>query len=161
MNLDKIQQFELVEITINANQAGRFYFESQPQLRNQSDQIITIKKISVYTTETYANSQVTNAVPGMAPTEMPKAVLTLYVNGEERIKSFPLAELNNISDGTSPFQQEIETLADLQNVDWSKSYVQFSAAAAGTPYVIPFGVSYVRFNRNPNNPEQWINTNKV
>jgi len=154
MQYDKIKMFEIVELTINANQNGRFYFETQPQLRNQADQIIIIRGIQLYYVTAYANSQVTNTVPGVAATEVIKATLTLYVNGEESIKNIPLPQLNNIN--TNPFQQEIQNFADLQNVDWAKSYVQFAAAAAGSPYIIPFGITYVRLKKNPEDPTKWI-----
>lgn len=156
MQYDKIKMFEIVELTIDANNPGRFYFETQPQLRNQSDQIIIIKGIQLYLVTAYAFSQVTNTVPGVTAAEAIKATLTLYVNGQEDVKNIPLPQLNNINDLASPFQQEIQNFADLQNVDWSKSYVQFSAAAAGSPYVIPFGVTYMRMKKNPEAPGKWI-----
>lgn len=159
MQYEKIKMFEIVELTIDANNPGRFYFQTQPQLRNQSDQIIIIRGIQLYMLPAYAASQVTNTVAGMPATEAVKAVLTLYVNGEESIKSIPLPQLYNINDLASPFQQEIQTFADLQNVDFAKSYVQFSTAAAGTPYVIPFGISYIRMKRNPEEPTKWIEAN--
>lgn len=152
---EPIKMFEIVELLVNANQPGRFYFETQPQLRNQSDQTIIIKGVKVYLDTAYSNSQQTPAVVGLAGTELPKAVLTLYINGQENVKEIPLAELVNINDQANPFQQTIEGMADLNNVDWAKSYVQFSVAAAGTPYVIPFGVTYLRLLRDPNNPKQW------
>lgn len=156
MQYEKIKMFEIVELTINANQNGRFYFDTQPQLRNQADQIIIIRGIQLYLATTYPFSQVTNTVAGVTAAEAIKAVLVLYVNGEESIKNIPLPQLNNINDVASPFQQEIQVFADLQNVDFAKSYVQFSAAAAGAPYVIPFGISYTRLKRNPEEPGKWI-----
>lgn len=152
---DPIKMFEIVELTVDANQSGRFYFETQPQLRNQSDQTIIIKGIKCYLDTVYSNSQQTPSVVGFAGTELPKAALTLYINGQENVKTIPLAELVNINDGTNPFQENIEPFADLNNVDWAKSYVQFSAAAAGAPYVIPIGVTYLRLLRNPNDPNKW------
>jgi len=156
MQIEKIKMFEIVELTINANQNGRFYFNSQPQLRNQADQLIIIQGVQVYPVTVYSNSQVTNTVAGVAATELIKAALVLYVNGAEDVKLIPLPQLNNINDLASPFQQEIQRFADLNNVDLSKSYVQFSAAAAGAPYVIPFGISYLRMKRDPSDPAKWI-----
>lgn len=158
MQIDKIKRFELVELTISANQPGRFNFVTQPTLRNQPDQIITIKGIHVYPNTVYSNSQTSAAVVGVALTEIIKAVLVLYVDGEESVKNVPLAQLIHINDTNQPsiFQQEIQMFADLNNVSWEKSYVQFSVAAAGTPYVIPFGIEYLRLRRNPNKIGEWI-----
>lgn len=141
----------MVELTISQNQPGRFNFVTQPQLRNQPDQIIIIKGIEVFQDTIYSFSQVTSTVPGAALAELIKAVLVLYVDGEETIKMIPLPMLVHTQNTNQPsvFQQEIQTFADLQNVAWEKSYVQFSVAAAGTPYVIPFGVTYLRMRRNP------------
>lgn len=145
----KIKRFELVELTVPANSTGRVGFNTIPQLRNQSNQTIQIKSIKVYVDTVYANSQVTNSVVGMAAAELPKAVLVLYVNGEESIKMIPLAQLNNIYDlPGSPYQQNFSEFDDLTNVDFDKSYVQFNAASAGTVYVIPFGITYLRFMSN-------------
>ena len=158
MQIDKIKRFELIELTIAVNQPGRVYFVTQPQLRNQPDQIITIKGIQVYQDTIYSFSQVTGTIPGMALAEAIKAALVLYVDGEETIKLIPLPQLINQNNTNQPsvFQQEIQTFADLNNVAWDKSYVQFSVAAAGAPYVIPFGITYLRMRRNPSNPDQWI-----
>ena len=156
MTTNKIKMFELVELTVTGNNPGRFTFVTQPQLRNQADQIIIIRGIKVYLDTVYSNSQVDASLVGFAATELPKAVLVLYINGQENVKMIPLAELVNINDGTNPHQQEIEDFADLNNVAWEKSYVQFSVAAAGAPYVIPFGIAYLRMQRDPSNPDNWI-----
>lgn len=152
MQIERIKRFELVELTVGANNPGRFNFVTQPQLRNQPDQIITIKGIEVYPNTVYSNSQTSAAVAGVPVTELIKAVLVLYVDGEESVHMIPLPQLVHINDTNNPsiFQQEIQQFADLQNVAWEKSYVQFSVAAAGSPYVIPFGITYVRMQRDPN-----------
>lgn len=158
MQIEKIKRFELVELTISSNNPGRFTFTTQPELRNQPDQIIIVKGISVYPVTLYSNSQVNGAVAGVANTEIPKAALVLYVNGEESIKLIPLAQLihTQTTGATSLFQQEIQQFGDLENVSWDKSYVQFSVAPAGSPYIIPFGIEYLRMIRDPANPARWI-----
>lgn len=158
MQTNSIKRFELVELTIPTNRAGRFNFVTQPQLRSQPDQIIYVTGIEVYPDVVYSNSQVTAATPGVPVTELIKAVLVLYVNGEESIKMIPLPQLSHVNNTNQPsiFQQEIQTFATLENVAWEKSYVQFSVAAAGATYVIPFGITYIRQQRDPSNPEKWI-----
>jgi hypothetical protein len=146
----KIKRFELVEMTIPAGTTGRVNFQTIPQLRNQANQTISIKSIMVYTVDSYANSQVTNSIPGFPLAEILKCVLVLYVNGEESVKMVPLAQLINIQ-GTAGIanQMQITPFDDLTNVDFDKSYVQFNAAAANTPYVIPFGITYLRWMKDP------------
>jgi len=161
MDLKPIKRFEIVELTIGANVPGRFYFDTQPQLRNQGDQIIKIEGVQIYTASSYSNSQTNSAVPGVPVTEIPKAVLTLYVDGEESIYQIPLAQLINIDDAANEFQQEIQRFAELNNVAWEKSYIQFSVAAAGSPYVIPCGVSYIKYVRNPAAPNSWIDASTL
>lgn len=139
-------------MTIPANTQGRVSFNTIPQLRNQANQIITVQCIEVFTDNSYAHSQVTNTIVGMPAAELPKAVLTLYVNGEESIKMIPLAKLQHISsDGaaSTPFQWQVQWFDDLTNVNWDQSYVQFNAASSGTQYVIPFGITYLRFLEQP------------
>lgn len=158
MNLEKIKMFEIVELVIPNDSSGRVNFKTQPQLRNQADQVIIIKGIKVYPVYAYSNSQQTAGLTGVAITELPKAVLVLYVNGWEAVHMIPLNELVHVQDPLNggAFQQEIQAFADLQNVDWDKSYVQFSIAASGSPYIIPFGIEYVRLQRDPSAPDKWI-----
>lgn len=161
MQIERIKRYEMVELTIDANQPGRFNFVTQPQLRNQPDQIIYIKGIEVFPITAYSNSQTSGAIAGVPVTELIKAVLVLYVNGEESVHMIPLPQLVHVNDTANPsvFQQEIQQFADLENVAWEKSYVQFSVAAANTPYVIPFGITYIRMQRDPTaapNEVKWI-----
>ena len=142
--MTEIKRWELVELKVPASSLGRVTFDTIPQLRNQPDQIIVIKDIDVFTLPVYANSQQTNSIPGMPNADIPKAVLVLYVNGEESIKMIPLAKLIHIEDGTNPFQQELFGFEGLANVDFDKSYVQFASASTAALYVIPFGISYIR-----------------
>lgn len=144
---EKIKRFELVELPIPAGSTGRITFPTVPQLRNQANQYIVLKGIQIYTVNDYANSQLNNSIAGIALTEVPKCVLVLYVNGEESIKMIPLGRLIQNISGTISYYNETY-FDDLTNVDFDKSYVQFSAASAGTPYVIPFGIEYIRYTKN-------------
>lgn len=140
----KVKRFELVELTVPGSSTGRINFQSVPQLRNQSNQQITIKSIEVYDASIYAKSQVNNSVAGMPVAEVAKAVLVLYVNGEESVRMVPLARLMPVNvAGSSSNYQKLE-FEDLGNVDLDKSYVQFNQASNSTIYVIPFGISYLR-----------------
>ena len=94
----------------------------------------------MFTVSSYANSQQNSALPGMPVADVPKAVLVLYVNGEESIKNIPLGMLVRIDDFTNVYHERIFSFEGLVNVDFDKSYVQFSTAATASAYVIPFEI---------------------
>jgi hypothetical protein len=142
-----IQRYELMELTVPAGAGTRVNFQDNPQLRTMIDQEIYVKDIELFLTNSYANSQVNPALPGLTLAEAIKAVLCLYVQGEERIHFIPLLKLNHITDAAVPFQEQANQFADLAKVDWTKSYIQFSVAPAGTPYVMPFCVNYIKIQK--------------
>jgi hypothetical protein len=142
--VEQIKRWELVELTVPALSQGRVTFNTIPQLRNQPDQIIVIKDIDVFPVTVYSNSQQSAAIPGMPVADVKKAVLVLYVNGEESIKMIPLAKLIHVNDFSTAYQENVFGLDSLTNVDFDKSYVQFSVASNAAAYVIPFGITYVR-----------------
>jgi hypothetical protein len=143
----RISRYEVVELFIN-NAGTKFSFTDQPQLRTQKDQEIFIKTLEVFAIDAYAFSQTNNAVAGVPGTELVKAVLVLYIQGEERVHYIPLLKLKTLTSDPAAFipNNVIDTIEfdDLSRVDWTKSYVNFSTPPAGTPYVIPFGVTYLR-----------------
>ena len=143
--MDTINRYELVELTVPASTLGKVTFNTIPQLRNQPDQIIQVNGINVFPVTSYANSQYTSALPGMPVADIPKAVLVLYVNGEESIKMIPLAQMIHVNDHANPYQEQLWNFDNLRNVDFDKSYVQFGVASDAAAYVIPFGINYIRF----------------
>lgn len=148
-----IKRFQIVELGgaggIANGTTGRVNFLDQAQLRNQPGQIVIITNIEIFMDSVYSHSQVTNSIVGFPAADLPKAVLNLYVQNEETIFYLPLAKLNHVDDGLSPFQWDLQGFDRLPDVAWDKSFVQFSAATAGGPYVIPFGVTYYRFKFDP------------
>lgn len=143
-----IKRFELIELPVALGQTGRVTFPSVPQLRNQANQIILIRNIFVFTVADYAASQYNNAVPVIPNVDLPKAVLVLYVNGEESIHLVPLTFMVVTDDAARPYVNFEFPFADISNVDFDKSYVQFSSGASAA-CVIPFGVNYVRLSKDP------------
>lgn len=138
----KITRYEQIELRILTGAPTKVMFPDTANLRNQADQKITIKFIEVITAAVLAVTP--NGSPNAALAELQKAVLVLYVTGKESIYRIPLLKLNRVHDYVSPYQPEGQDLDDLQAVDWSKSYVQFSSAPnAAVPYTILFGVSYL------------------
>lgn len=139
-----IQRYELIELLVPAGTGNRINFQDIPQLRTQGDQNIFITAIDFFSLAAYSDSQVNQAVPGTPNSEIAKAVLCLYIQGEERIHYIPLAKLNTINDGVVPFNVVATEFDELVRVDWTKSYIQFNSAIAGAPYVMPFGISYTK-----------------
>lgn len=153
-----IKRWELVELIIPAATTGRVTFQTIPQLRNQTDQIIVIRDIEVFTVSSYANSQQNGSLPGMPVADVPLAVLVLYVNGEESIKNIPLSMLIHVDDFANVYHERIFSFDALQNVDFDKSYVQYSAASTNANYVIPFGISYMRLVKSPTGIQPTVTT---
>lgn len=144
-----IKRWEMIEMQVPALSLGRVSFGGPiAQLRNQPDQIIVIKGIEIFPVTSYANSQQTNSLPGLPAADIKKAVLVLYVDGSESIKMIPLVKLIHVNDLAGPFEENSLSFEDLTNVDFDKSYVQFSSASNAAAYVIPFGISYMRLVKN-------------
>lgn len=142
-----ISNWEMVELTVAAGSTGRVNFPTQSKLRNQADQIVWIQNIELFTVTTYAASQLTNTIPGMPVTEIPKAVLVLYASGWEKQHYIPLAKLVRINDfAFTPYQPWEQYFSTMEDVQWESSYIQFNAASAAFDYVMPFGVTYIKAN---------------
>ena len=140
-NSKPITLFQQVEIPVPVGAGAKVPIPDQPQLRQQADQKIYTQKVEVYTAIVSPVSP--NGVTNAPTAELAKAVLVLYVLGEEKIYRIPLFALNEINDGTNPYKQQIDELDNLQ-VDWAKSYLQYSSAPAATPYAVLIGVKYAR-----------------
>lgn len=143
---------ELVEVAIPTTAGSRVNFPDIPQLRSQPDQDVIIKAVRVIT------DQVLTTGPSLGLTNAPKAELqkiavVFYSEGWEKGHLIPALTLNDMAnfDTTTPipFKQGGTTYFDnWKNVDWPKSYLQFAAAPASTPYEVILEVEYVRLNKN-------------
>lgn len=139
---NKIRRYEQIELQIPVGAGTKVPIGDQTNLRNQSGQAIIVRDIEVITAAVLPTTP--NGATNAPLAELKKAVLVLYVNGEESVQRIPLLKLNRINDGASPYQEQFESFDDLRNVDWSKSYILFSSAPATTPYSILLGVSYLK-----------------
>ncbi len=142
-----IKRYELIETVILAGATGAVPFPDVPNLRNQTDQRIIVKDMEFFPDYVYARSFLNTTVIGTPITEMPKIAIVLYVNGEESIRRSPISKINySQAPGVATvFQMERVAFENLENVDWPKSYFQFNAAAQGVQYIIPIGVTYLKF----------------
>jgi hypothetical protein len=137
----------MIEVIVPAGTAGNIPFPDVPNLRNQSDQRITVLDIEFFPNYAYGASFLNSTVPGTPIGEIPKSAIVLYVNGEESIRRIPLSKINysqNMGIGAT-FEQERVAFDELNNIDWPKSYIQFNAALVGLPYIMPFGITYLKY----------------
>lgn len=140
----------LVDVPVPTAGVSRVQIPDIQQLRNQGNQVIVIKGIRLITANILTNAPLSgNATSPIA--ELQKISLTLYSQGWERGQLIPILVLNDMSgDGgaTIPFRFFPTKFSNWVNVDWSKSYLQWSngTVAAATPYSVLFDVEYVRYN---------------
>lgn len=142
-----IKRYEMIETIIQAGATGAVPFPDVPNLRNQTDQRIVVMDLEFFPDYVYARSFLNTTVIGTPVTEIPKIAIVLYVNGEESIRRIPIAKINySQAPGVATvFEMERVSFDNLENVDWPKSYIQFNAAAQAVQYVLPIGVTYLKF----------------
>jgi len=93
-----------------------------------------------------------------ARAELIKASLVLYCQGWEQEQYVPLLRLNGFQDSdattatTIPYVKDFQAFANLNNVDWTKSRVQYSngTVSASSSYAFLLGVQYLVFDNNGN-----------
>lgn len=148
----RIAMYDVVEVQIPAVAVNQVPLPDVANLRDMSNQRITIFDIEVMCDYAYAASFRNQALPGLPFTELPKISLVLYYNNHEYIRWIPLAKLNYTQNGGvgASFQQERTSFADLKDVVWPKSYLQFNAALVGTPYIVPLLITYWKDVIKPN-----------
>lgn len=136
---------QLVEIQVTQAGITRVQLPDVQQLRSQVGQDVIIKAVRLITPKVLTNGAISGFVN--APlTELVKISLVLYAEGWEKGHLIPLLVLNDVNDSdataatTIPFRNKTTRFDNWKNVDWSKSYLQFSN---GTAAVLPAGASYV------------------
>jgi hypothetical protein len=144
---------QLVEVPVGANGLTRINFPDIQQLRSQVGQTIIIKWIRLITAKVLTNAPTVGGV--VAPiAELRKVSVTLYSEGWERGQLIPLLTLNDVADAdattatTIPYRNHPTRFANWKNVDWSKSYLQYSngTQSANSPYVFVFDIGYVKLD---------------
>lgn len=142
---------QLVEIPITQAGLGRVFIPDIPQLRNQPDQKIVIKGIRLIVNTVLQNAPTSGlALVGVA--ELQTMSLVLYSEGWEKGFLIPLLTLNDMDDGgTTPFRYLPTRFANWQNVDWNKSYIQYSngTSSVGNNALV-LDVQYLRLDAQGN-----------
>lgn len=138
INARRYQLIELQVLTaLSASQ--QLYFQDQPQLRSQPDQLVVINAIEAYNVDTIAKAPSGRATVAVA--DLANAYLVLNIAGTDEMKYIPLNRLNPVQDGTNPSTFSPLILDQLTQVDWTKSYIQaVDTVAAGLSFL--FGVFY-------------------
>ncbi len=142
---------ELVEIQVPATANGRVTFPDIPQLRSQPDQDVIIKAVRLITDQVLAAGP-TSGLTNATKAELQKISIVLYSDGWEKGHLIPILTLDDMANYDTakpiPFKQGGTTYFDnWKNVDWPKSYLQYSTAPAGAPYTVILEVEYVRLNK--------------
>jgi hypothetical protein len=144
---------QLVEIPVTVAGINKVVLPDVQQLRSQVGQVVVICAIRLIT-----DQQLTNAPLGgqiTAPLgELQKISLTLYCEGWEKGQLIPLLTLCDVFIEASGigFRPKTARFDDWKNVDWSKSYLQYSngTVSAGTPYAVLLEVEYKKFDSKGN-----------
>lgn len=137
-----IIKYEFIECVLPANFAGtRATFADQPQLR-----FVSLQGLECYNIVTISES-VLSGNPNLSQANMLKAFLVLYYDDRESTNRIPLNLLNpvssNIAATNHPSVFGVKTFNG-QQVQWSKSYIQFSTAPGSITVntSVCFGVYY-------------------
>lgn len=140
----RTSRYQLIEQQVLTNQGvgQRLYFNDQPQLRTQADQLVIVKGI-----ETFIDTAISNG-PGGNPVatlnDLQSTFLVLNIAGTEAMQYIPLAALNRVQNAADSFVRDLFELRDVARIDWTKSYLQFGAAvAAGRSFLIGVYYEYV------------------
>lgn len=124
------------------------------QLRSVVGQTIVIKGLRLITDKVLADA-VNFALPNATLADLVNMVLVIYCEGWERAQMIPLLVLNDMADAdataatTIPYRNKATKFDNWRNVDWAKSFFQFTNGnAASTDFAVIFDVEYVKLDNN-------------
>lgn len=142
MKATRYQLVELIKAATIVSAGTKLFFQDQPQLRSLGSRIVQILAIEAYPVEVMPKTPSGNDTSDEAAFK--NAVLALNVDGYENLQYIPLPRLSvmQVNTDTVPFTNHLFEFSNLFNVDWTKSYIQFNAAPAGTQFSYLFGVHY-------------------
>jgi hypothetical protein len=140
---------QLIEIPVNANGLQKIVLPDVQQLRSQVGQVIIVKAIRLIPPAVLTNAPTIGGVN--APlTELVKISLVVYCEGWEKAQLIPILTLCDqfIEGSGTPYREKTTRFNNWRNVDWSKSYLQYSngTPTAGTPYSVLLEVEYIKLD---------------
>jgi len=152
-----IVNYTVVEIPVTANGLSQIAIADQPMLKSYSGHKVVIKAIELITAKALTNAPVSGLALA-ARAELIKASLVLYCQGWEQEQYVPLLRLNGFQDAdattatTIPYVKDFQAFSNLNNVDWTKSRVQYSngTVSASSSYAFLLGVQYLVFDNDGN-----------
>jgi hypothetical protein len=126
-NLFDLNRNESVEIIIpSGSTATRYNFPDLPNLRDA-----IIERLEIYTTTTLSATPLSGSAP-MATADLKKCFLTLYQGDKQVLYRLPVLTLHRMAQSTDPYVFELYQLADVQNISFTKSFIEFPTAPATT-----------------------------
>lgn len=141
MDTINARRYQLIELQIvtalAANQ--QLYFQDQPQLRSQPDQLVIVDAIEIYNRSAVANAP--SLRQNVQAADLANCFLTLNIKGTDEMKTIPLSRLQPIQTSAGTFMQEPLLLDQIANIDWTKSYVTATSTVAANQSFL-FGVFY-------------------
>jgi hypothetical protein len=129
--MQKINKYEFIECIIPQSSSNtRFFFNDQPQLR-----FVSLNALECYNIATVPNS-ILSGNANISLTNFLNAFLVLYYDDKESTNRIPITLLNPVSSnisGTNTTTLNFPSLFGVktfigQQVQWSKSYIQFVTA---------------------------------
>ncbi len=140
---------QLVEIPVGQNGLNKVPLPDVQQLRSQVGQVIIVKAIRLITDTVLVNAPTIGGI--VAPlAELQKISLVIYCEGWEKGQLIPILTLNDMFTDASgiPWKQNTTRFNNWRNVDWSKSFLQYSngTPSANTPYTVLLEVEYVKLD---------------
>lgn len=140
---------QLIEIPVPALAVQRVPIPDIQQLRSQVGQTIIIKALRLIPATLLTNAPTIGGVN--APlTELVKISLVLYCEGWEKGQLIPILTLCDTFTEASgvPFRPQTMMFDNWKNVDWSKSYLQYSngTPSSGVAYTVVLEAQYVKLD---------------
>jgi len=144
---------QLIEIPKVAQAVSRITIPDIQQLRSQVGQVIVIKALRLITDKILTNLP-TSGLVNATLAELRKMSLIIYCEGWEKGYLIPILTLNDMVDSDStaattiPFRNKTTRFANWENVDWSKSYIQYSngSPSSAGAYGIILEAEYVKLD---------------
>lgn len=141
---------QLIEVPVTVAQS-RIPFPDIQQLRSLVKQNIIIKQMRLITADVLTNGVITGFVNAPA-SELQKITLLIYCEGWEKGQYIPILTLNDTTYAASlyPHRYHETRFNNWQNVDWSKSYLQYANGTVAVPgdagYCVMLDVQYLKFD---------------
>lgn len=143
----------LIEVNIASGATGRVTLPDVPQLRNQGDQVVVIQTVRLISPKVLTHG-VTTGTAATPLADLRKISFTIYSQQWEKGQYIPILLLNDQQDSDStaattiPFRAQPTRFANWKDVDWNKSYLQFSNnQSASQDSTLMLEVEYLKFQK--------------